>query len=130
MLSPIATVLLLTVVVVPFTVKFPVTITFPEVVTFAAVISSEDNVPSTVTLLNVTFEVVATACPIETVTSSPETAVVTPVPPETVAVSPFAIPEVPESPASVNPAVTAAEPAAVKRPCASTVKVGIAVVEP
>ena len=54
------TVFELTVVVVPFTVKFPLTITFPLAVRVVAVISSLFKRPPTVTLLNSTLSVVPT----------------------------------------------------------------------
>ena len=63
-LSSTSNVAVLIDVVVPLTVKLPVTVALPAILIFVDVISSDVNVPSTVTLLNVTFEVVATACPI------------------------------------------------------------------
>ena len=65
-LSSTSNVAVLIDVVVPLTVKLPVTVALPAILIFVDVISSDVNVPSTVTLLNVTFEVVATACPILT----------------------------------------------------------------
>ena len=62
---------MLTVVVVPLTVKSPLIITSPLAVTVAAVISSVDNVPATVTSLNSTSSVVPTACPIVIVGVAP-----------------------------------------------------------
>mgnify|MGYP000521541073 CR=1 FL=1 len=56
-LSPIATVVELTVVTVPNTVKLPVISALPAIEIFAAVVSFEFNVPDTVTSLNVTFDV-------------------------------------------------------------------------
>ena len=76
LISSTANSLVLSVVVVPLTVKSPLIITLPLAVTVAAVISSVANCPLTVTLLNVTLSVVPTACPI---LISP-LAIVTPVP--------------------------------------------------
>ena len=53
-----------------------------------------------------------------------------PAPPPKVKVSPPLIVSVPESPANPKDVAIDTSEAAVKRPCASTVKVGIAVVEP
>ena len=64
-LSAISTSVLLTVVVVPSTVRLPCTITLPLAVTVATVISSVINCPATVTLLNSTSAVVETSCPID-----------------------------------------------------------------
>ena len=58
--SSIDTVVEFTVVVVPLTVKFPETVKLPESAMFVDVISSDVNVPSTSTLLNVTLSVVPT----------------------------------------------------------------------
>ena len=75
---------------------------------------------------------VATVLSIANVTVSPETEVSIPVPPVNVSVSvPNTTPSSdPESAAISNVVDIAAVPAAVKRPCASTVNVGIAVDEP
>jgi len=51
---------LLTVVVVPLTVRFPVIVAFPETVILVLVISSDVRIPLTVTFPNVTLSVVAT----------------------------------------------------------------------
>ena len=126
-----ATVLELTVVVVPFTVRFPETITLPLAVRVVAVISSEVRVPSTETLLKVTLELVATACPIATETVLPDTLVATPVPPAIVRVSPPATAFVVPLSASRSKEVDIAPvDTAVTRPLALTVTIGIAVVEP
>jgi hypothetical protein len=61
MLSPMATVVESTVVVVPSTVRLPVIVALPATEIFVEVMSSEVRVPSTDTLLNVTLELVATA---------------------------------------------------------------------
>jgi len=53
----------------------------PLAVNVAAVMSSEFNVPPTVTLPNDTLSEVPTACPIANVTACPVAEVVTPVPP-------------------------------------------------
>ena len=75
---------------------------------------------------------VTTVESIANVTVSAETEVSIPVPPVNVSVSvPNTTPSsVPESAAISNVVDIAAVPAAVKRPCASTVNVGIAVDEP
>ena len=75
---------------------------------------------------------VTTVLSIANVTVSPETEVSIPVPPVNVSVSvPNTTPSSdPESAAISNVVVIDAVPAAVKRPCASTVNVGIAVAEP
>ena len=61
LLSPISNVVAFTIVLVPFTVKFPDTTKSLLTVTFEPVISSLFNVPSIVTLLNWTFDVVDTS---------------------------------------------------------------------
>jgi len=58
--SSIDTVVELTVVVVPLTVKLPETVKFPEAAMLVDVISSDVSVPSTSTLLNVTLSDVPT----------------------------------------------------------------------
>ena len=63
-LSSTSNVAVLTVVLVPLTVKLPVTVKLPDADILVEVISSDVNVPSTWTLLNCTFEVVPTAWPI------------------------------------------------------------------
>ena len=60
-LSSTSNVAVFSVVVVPLTVKLPVTVKFPDADILVEVMSSDVNVPFTVTSLKVTFEVVATA---------------------------------------------------------------------
>ena len=62
--SSIVTVVELTVVVVPLTVKSPVIVASPSMLIALEVMSSDVKVPSTWTLLNWTLSVVPTACPI------------------------------------------------------------------
>ena len=72
-----------------------------------------------------------TACPIAILTLSSETVVVTPVLPSKSSVSESkATASEPESPVIFKVVATFALPAVVIRPCWSTVKVGIVVVEP
>ena len=121
----------LTVVVVPCTVKLPVIIALPSTVTLVAVMSLLENVPFTVTLLNVTLSVVPTAWPIAKLTLLSVTEVTTPVPPSNVKVSvPKLTVSVPEPPAIDNVVEILAVVTAVIKPFALTVNTGIAVVLP
>ena len=64
LMSATETVVELTVVVVPLTVKSPETVRLPDAVILVLVISSDVRVPLTVTLLNVTLSLLPTAWPI------------------------------------------------------------------
>ena len=123
--SAISTTVLLSVVVVPLTVKLPVIVASPAMLIALEVMSSDVSVPVTVGLTNVT------ASGRLNVTASPlTTAVISLAVPLIVNVSPPSIVDEVVPSLSVQEVLIAAVPAAVSLPCASTVKVGIAVVLP
>ena len=122
--SAVSTVVELTVVCVPCTVKLPVIVASPAILTADAVISSDKNEPLTVKLL---LTVTSFGKPIVTVSVALTATSTSFAVPENVNVSPPSIVCVLDPSLTVNEVLIEAVDAAVIRPCWSTVITGIAV---